>query len=95
MFGCCCVPALGRNYFTEKWIADQTLIIIFTNDYNLDLAVKRYINRYLPHILYDGINVHHEIKKNIIDNYGEKARVIFYFFTRHNRIPEKFSTTKD
>ena len=67
----------------------------YTNDYKLDFAVKRFINRYLPHLLFDGINIHHEIKRNIIDNDGKKARVTFYFFTRHNKIPEKLVTTKD
>ena len=71
------------------------MVTIFTNDYNLDFALKRYINRYLPHLLFDGIKIHHEIKRNIIDNDGGKARATFYFFTRHNKIPEKFITTED
>ena len=67
VFRCCFVAALERDYFTEKLIADQTLVTIFTNEYNLDFAVKRYINRYHSHLLFDGINIHHEIKRNIID----------------------------
>ena len=55
------VSALERNYFSDKWIADQTLVIIFYNDYSLDFTVKRYINRYPPYKLFDGINIHHEI----------------------------------
>ena len=91
MLFCC---SMKKKYFTEKWIADQNLVTIFINDYGLDFAVKRFINRYLPHLLFDGINIYHEIKRNIIDNDGNKARVTFYFFTRHNKIPEKFVTTE-
>ena len=70
------------------------MITFFKNDYNLDFAVKRFINRYLPHALFGGINIHHEIKRNIIDNDGNEARVTFYFLMRHNKIPEKFVTTE-
>ena len=65
------------------------------NNYNLDFAVKRCINRYLPHLLFDRINIHYEIKRNIIDNDEKKVSVTFYFFMRRNKNPQKSVTTKD
>ena len=38
MFRCCFVSSLERNYFTGKWIVDQTLVTIFKNDYILDFG---------------------------------------------------------
>ena len=84
LFRCCFISALERNYFTEKWIGDHTLVTIFKHDYNLDFVTKRYINRYLPHLLFEGIYIHYEMKRNIMKNDGKKVRAIFYFFTKHD-----------
>ena len=64
------------------------------HDYNLDFASKRYINWYLPYLLFEGIYIHCEMKRNIIDNDGKKVKVVFYFFTRHDNIPERLFTTE-
>ena len=40
---------------------------------NLDFVGKRYISRYLPHFLFEGIlYMHYEKKRNTIDKDGEK-----------------------
>ena len=90
LFRCCFISALERNYFIEKWIGDHTLVTIFKNDYNLDFASKRYINRYLRHLLFEGIYIHYEMKKNIIGNNDKKVRAVFYFCTRLDKIPDRF-----
>ena len=53
------------------------MITIFKHDCNLDFASKRYINRYLPYLLFEGIHIHYEIKRDVIDNDGEKVRLSF------------------
>ena len=68
------------------------MVTIFKQDYNLDFVTKRYINRYLPHILFEGIYIHYEVKRNIIGNNDIKVRDVFYFFTRHDKIPDRFVT---
>ena len=70
LFRCCFISALERNFFTEKWIGDHILVTIFQNDYNLEFVDKRYINKYLPQLLFEGINIHYEIKRNIMKNDG-------------------------
>ena len=70
LFRCCFISALERNYFVEKWIGDHILVTIFQNDYNLEFVDKRYINKYLPQLLFEGINIHYEIKRNIMKNDG-------------------------
>jgi len=79
LFRCCFISALERNYFTERWIGDQTLVTIFKNDHNLEFVSKRYINKHIPYLLFEGIYIHYERKRNMIDNDGKKVRAIFYF----------------
>jgi len=95
LFRCCFVSVLRRNYFTEKWIGDQTLVTILKHDYNLEFVSKGCINKYLPHLLFEGIHIHYEIKRNMIGNDGKKVWAIFYFFTRHEKYAEKFVTNED
>ncbi len=92
LFRCCFISALERNYFTEKWISDHTLVTIYKHDYTLDFASKRYINKYLPQLSFEGLYIHYETKRNIMKNYGKKGKVVFYFFTRHDEIPDRFVT---
>ena len=94
LFRCCFISALERFFFTEKWIGDHILVTIFQNDYNLEFVDKRDINKYLLQLLFEGIHIDYEIKRNIIKNVGNQGMVVFYFFTRHDKIPERFFTTE-
>ena len=79
IFRCYFISALERNYFTERWIGDQTLVTILKNDHNLEFVSKRYINKHIPYLLFEGIYIHYERKRNMIDNDEKKVRAIFYF----------------
>ena len=44
------ISALDRKYLLEMWVGDESLTTIFKDNYALNFATKRYINRYLPNI---------------------------------------------
>ena len=65
----------------EKWIGDDSFVTIIKDNYTLDFATKRYINRYLPNLYLQDYNcytvyIHHvkNHKTNIT------THVMFYYF---------------
>ena len=84
--------ALERQYLTEKWIGDQSLVTILQQHYGLDFANKRYINKYLPNVYLDHYNCYHVRINGIKDNNNKKINVYFYYFSKSKHQPSHLST---
>jgi len=85
------ISALDRKYLLEKWIGDDSLVTIFKENYALDFATKRYINRYLPNLClkdYKCYNVRIHGIKNRKNNIT--THVIFYYFSTSSTAPRQF-----
>ena len=59
LFKSCLISSLDRIYLQEKRIGDQSLVTILQDNFGLDFANKRYINKYLPDIYLSKYNCTH------------------------------------
>ena len=84
--------ALERQYLTEKWIGDQSLITILQKHYNLEFLTKSYISKYLPNIYLNNYNCYHIRINGIKDNRKKKINAYFYYFSKSKLRPSHLST---
>ena len=84
--------ALERQYLTEKWIGDQSLVTILQKHYNLEFVAKSYINKYLPNIYLNNYNCYHIRINGIKDNRKKKINAYFYYFSKSKLCPSHLST---
>ena len=59
LFKFCLISSLDRIYLQEKWIGDQSLVTILQDNFGLNFANKRFINKYLPDIYLNKYNCTH------------------------------------
>ena len=96
VFKCSLNSALDRNYFLDRWISDQSLVTILSQNYQLDFINKGYVNKYIQIVyLTDYQRYDHSVHR--LKN--EKSEIIhktsFYYFTKKSDIPKYFATKNE